>query len=112
MTRCGQPILGGRDDIMQYTKMCLICQQDKVEKAKVVGLLKPLLVPTRPWKSVFMEFITHLPKLFFKHVVKLWGVPTSIVSDHNGRFIDTFWTELFTFFENKLEHILKLPSLD
>jgi len=28
-----------RDDVMQYTKTCLICQQDKVEKAKVSGLL-------------------------------------------------------------------------
>ncbi|KAL4026339.1 hypothetical protein IC575_014768 [Cucumis melo] len=37
-----------RDDVMQYTKTCLICQQDKVEKVKVVGLLDPLPVPTRP----------------------------------------------------------------
>ncbi|KAA0059227.1 reverse transcriptase [Cucumis melo var. makuwa] len=88
--------------------------QDKVEKAKVTGLLKLLPVLTRPWESVSMDFITHLPKvgdleailviidqfskyvtfipttklcsaeltvqLFFKHVVKLWGVSTSIVS--------------------------------
>ncbi|TYK18568.1 reverse transcriptase [Cucumis melo var. makuwa] len=93
-----------------YTKTCLICQQNKVEKVKVAGLLDPLPVPTRPWESVSMDFITHLPKvgdfeailviidcfskyatfipttkqcsaemtaqLFFKHVVKLWGVPT------------------------------------
>ncbi|KAA0062304.1 reverse transcriptase [Cucumis melo var. makuwa] len=51
-----------RDDVMQYTKTCLIYQQDKVEKVKVAGLLNPLLVPTRPWKSVSMDFITHLPK--------------------------------------------------
>ncbi|KAA0041499.1 reverse transcriptase [Cucumis melo var. makuwa] len=84
----------------------------KVEKVKVVGLLDPLPVPTRPWESVSMDFITHLPKvgdfeailviidrfskyatfipttkqcsaemtiqLFFKHVVKLWGVPINI----------------------------------
>ncbi|TYK15559.1 reverse transcriptase [Cucumis melo var. makuwa] len=103
---------------------------DKVEKVKVVGLLDPLSVPTRPWESVSMDFITYLPKvgdfktilviidffskyatfipttkqcsvemtaqLFFKHVVKLWGVPTSIVSDRDGRFIGSFWTELFS----------------
>ncbi|KAA0064237.1 hypothetical protein E5676_scaffold119G001380 [Cucumis melo var. makuwa] len=120
-----------RDDIMQYTKTCLICQQDKVEKVKLAGLLDPLPVPTRPWESVSMDFITHLPKvgdfeailviidrfskyatfipttkqcsaemtaqLFFKHVVKLWKVPTSIVSDRDGRFIGSFWTELFSF---------------
>ncbi|KAL0554721.1 hypothetical protein IC582_008649 [Cucumis melo] len=125
-----------RDDVMQYTKTCLICQQDKVEKVKVAGLLDPLPVPTRPWESVSMNFITHLSKvgdfeailviidrfskyatfipttrqcsaemtaqLFFKHVVKLWGVPTSIVSDRDGRFIGSFWTELFSFLGTSL----------
>ncbi|KAA0061387.1 reverse transcriptase [Cucumis melo var. makuwa] len=91
--------------------------KDKVEKVKVVGLLDPLLISTRPWESVSMDFITHLPKvgdfeailviidrfskyatfisttkqcsvemtaqLFFKHVVKLWGVPTSITERFN-----------------------------
>ena len=52
-----------REDIMQYTKTCLICQQDKVEKAKVSGLLEPLTVPTRPWEIVSLDFITHLPKV-------------------------------------------------
>ncbi|KAL0554684.1 hypothetical protein IC582_008611 [Cucumis melo] len=125
-----------RDDVMQYTKTCLICQQDKVEKVKVAGLLDPLPVPTRPWESVSMNFITYLPKvgdfeailviidrfskyatfipttrqcsaemtaqLFFKHVVKLWGVSTSIVSDRDGRFIGSFWTELFSFLRTSL----------
>ncbi|TYK01231.1 reverse transcriptase [Cucumis melo var. makuwa] len=124
------------DDVMQYTKRCLICQQDKVEKVKVAGLLDPLSVPTRPWESVSMDFITHLSKvgdfeailviinrfskyatfipttkqcsaemttqLFFKHVVTLWGVPTSIVSDRDGRFIGSFWTELFFFLRTSL----------
>ncbi|TYK01760.1 reverse transcriptase [Cucumis melo var. makuwa] len=30
---------------------------------KVAGLLDPLPVPTRPWESVSMDFITHLPKV-------------------------------------------------
>ncbi|TYK23473.1 reverse transcriptase [Cucumis melo var. makuwa] len=109
-----------RDDVMQYTKTCLICVQDKIEKVKVAGLLDPLPVPTRPWESVSMDFITYLPKvgdfevilviidhfskyatfipttkqcsvemtaqLFFKHVVKLWGVPTSITDGQTKRF--------------------------
>ena len=48
---------------MQYTKTCLICQQDKIEKVKVAWLLEPLPVPTRLWESIFMDFITHLPKV-------------------------------------------------
>ena len=42
---------------------------------------------------------------FFRHLV-----PTSIVSERDGRFIATFWTELFTL--DKSEYILKLPSSD
>ncbi|KAK0606869.1 hypothetical protein LWI29_005470 [Acer saccharum] len=34
-------------------------------------------------------------RLFLKHVVKLWGVPHSIVSDRDPRFTGRFWTELF-----------------
>ena len=34
-------------------------------------------------------------KLFFKHVVKYWGLPRSIVSDRDPRFTAKFWTELF-----------------
>ena len=94
-----------------------------------MGLLEPLLFPSRPWESVSLDFITHLTKvgemesilvivdkfskyvtfiptpkscfaqataqLFFRHVVKLWGIPTSIISDRDPRFPGTFWTELF-----------------
>ena len=111
---------------MRDDKTCLTYQQDKVEKAKISRLLEPLPVPTSPWKSVSLDFITHLPKvgeyeailviidrfskyatfvpipkicsieltaqLFFKHIVKLWGISSSIVSDSDGRFIGKFLT--------------------
>lgn len=90
--------------------------------------LEPLPVPTRPWESVSMDFISALPKvgdygsilvvvdrfskyatfipaptfcsaeeaarLFFKHVVKYWGIPQNIVSDRDSRFTGRFWTEI------------------
>ena len=34
-------------------------------------------------------------KLFFKNVVKYWGVPHVIVSDRDPRFTGRFWSELF-----------------
>ncbi|KAH9750077.1 Endonuclease [Citrus sinensis] len=34
-------------------------------------------------------------RLFVKHIVKLWGVPMSIVSDRDPRFTGRFWMELF-----------------
>ena len=34
-------------------------------------------------------------ELFYKHVVKYFGVPTGIVSDRDTRFTGRFWTTLF-----------------
>ena len=117
------------DDVTQFSRTCLICQQDKVEQSKIARLLKPLSVSSRPWESVSLDFITYLSKvgemesilviverfskyttfvptpkscngktttqLFFQHVAKLWGIPMSIINDHNARFTRTFRTELF-----------------
>jgi hypothetical protein len=41
-------------------------------------------------------------QLFFKHVVKFWGVPRDIVSDRDSRFTGNFWTELFRLLGSKL----------
>ena len=34
-------------------------------------------------------------RLFIKHIVKIWGVPKSIVSNRDPRFTGRFWTDLF-----------------
>lgn len=34
-------------------------------------------------------------RLFFKHVVKYWGLPEDIISDRDTRFTGRFWTALF-----------------
>ena len=88
-----------------------------------------MLVPSRLWESVSLDFIISLPKtgdlksilvvvdrfskyatfiaaqkqcpaekttlIFFKHVVKCWGVPQNIISDRDARFTGSFWFELF-----------------
>ncbi|KAH6793421.1 hypothetical protein C2S52_003898 [Perilla frutescens var. hirtella] len=41
-------------------------------------------------------------QLFFKHIVKFWGLPRDIVSDRNSRFTGNFWTELFKLLGSKL----------
>jgi len=43
-------------------------------------------------KECFVEQVSHL---LFKHVVRYWGLPRSIVSDQDTRFTGLFWTELF-----------------
>ncbi|KAL0386088.1 UNVERIFIED_CONTAM: Transposon Tf2-11 polyprotein [Sesamum radiatum] len=125
-----------RDDVETYVRTCLICQQDKADHQKKAGLLQPLPIPTRPWESVSMDYISGLPKvgdlgsiivvvdrlskyatfiaapkhvttegtahLFFKHIVKYWGLPKHIVSDRDSRFTGVFWTELFKILGSKL----------
>ncbi|KAL0454953.1 UNVERIFIED_CONTAM: Transposon Tf2-11 polyprotein [Sesamum latifolium] len=60
-----------RDDVGTYVHTCLICQQDKADHQKKAGLLQPLPIPTRPWESVSMDYISGLPK---KDWVKLLDV--------------------------------------
>ncbi|KAA0062359.1 uncharacterized protein E5676_scaffold313G002590 [Cucumis melo var. makuwa] len=91
-----------------YTKTRLIYQKDKVEKAKVVGLLKPLPIPTRLWDSVSMDFIVHLLKVGDPEAIL--GVPMSIVNDRDGRFIGL--EQVIYLLGNEPEHFLKLPPSD
>ncbi|KAK3036585.1 hypothetical protein RJ639_031202 [Escallonia herrerae] len=41
-------------------------------------------------------------QLFFKYVVKYWGMPQDIVGDRDSRFTGNFWTELFKLFGSQL----------
>ncbi|KAL0451722.1 UNVERIFIED_CONTAM: hypothetical protein Slati_1150300 [Sesamum latifolium] len=113
-----------RDDVQTYVRTSLICQQDKADYQKKTCLLQPLPIPTRSWESVFMDYISGLPKvgdlgsiiivvdllskyatfiaapkhvtaegmaqLFFKHIVKYWGLPKDIASDRDSRFTGVF----------------------
>ena len=90
------------------------------------GLLSPLPIPTRPWLSVSLDWITDLPPshyhdavlvvvdrltkqaifipttksmaaldvapLFVQHVVRVHGLPETLVSDRDPVFTSHFWT--------------------
>ena len=51
-----------RDDVEQYVKSCVTCQQNRTQFRKEAGLLRPLPIPTKYWESVSMDFMTHLPE--------------------------------------------------
>ncbi|RVW76470.1 Transposon Tf2-12 polyprotein [Vitis vinifera] len=51
------------EDVQAYVKFCLVCQMDKTERKKAVGLLQPLPIPETPWKNIFMDFIIGFPKV-------------------------------------------------
>ncbi|KAL0313109.1 UNVERIFIED_CONTAM: Transposon Tf2-11 polyprotein [Sesamum radiatum] len=125
-----------RDDVETYVRTYLICQHDMADHQKKAGFPQPLPIPTRPWESVSVDYISGLPKvgdlgsiiivvdrlskyatfiavpkhvtaegtthLFFKHIVKYWGLPKDIVSDRDSRFTGVFWTELFKILGSKL----------
>ena len=40
-------------------------------------------------------------QLFFKNVVKYWGLPRFIISDQDPRFTGNFWSELFEILGSK-----------
>lgn len=48
--------------VEEYVRSCPSCQASKPSQRLPIGLLQPLDVPSRPWESVSVDFITHLPK--------------------------------------------------
>ena len=53
---------GMEQDITQYVGNCEACGRNKPTNQKKAGLLAPLPIPGRPWESIGMDFITHLPR--------------------------------------------------
>ncbi|KAE8690049.1 hypothetical protein F3Y22_tig00110929pilonHSYRG00045 [Hibiscus syriacus] len=75
---------------------------DFISRLPRVGDLGSILVVV----DRFSKYATFIPaskycsteetaKLVFKHVVRYWGIPQSIVIDRDGRFIRKFWKGLF-----------------
>ncbi|WVZ53447.1 hypothetical protein U9M48_004387 [Paspalum notatum var. saurae] len=105
--------------IQDMVHHCITCQQNKTEHLHPAGLLMPLPVPTSVWSDISMDFVEGLPSggqvlqirafhrttasilsrdvaaVFFSEVVRLHGLPTSIVSDRDPVFTSMFWSALF-----------------
>ena len=47
--------------VQNYVRSCEACQRNKPLNVKKVGVLQPMPIPGRPWASVGIDFITHLP---------------------------------------------------
>jgi hypothetical protein len=105
-----------KKDVESFVKQCEIYQKAKHELCKYPGLLQPLPIPQHSWTDISIDFIEGLPTsygylvilvvvdrfkynhfflLFLDNIVKLHGVPSSIVCDRDKIFTSTFWSELF-----------------
>ena len=47
--------------VKEYVTTCDICSRSKIPRHRPYGLLRPLQIPEKPWKSISMDFIVDLP---------------------------------------------------
>ncbi|WVY96655.1 hypothetical protein V8G54_028806 [Vigna mungo] len=103
---------GMHKDIQQFVQTCLVCQQAKTAHTLPAGLLQPLPIPEQIWDDIAMDFIIGLPssngftviftdyssksvaEVFVKTVVKLHGIPKTIVSDRDKQLFKLSGTSL------------------
>ncbi|GJS70421.1 putative reverse transcriptase domain-containing protein [Tanacetum coccineum] len=96
-----------RKEVDLYVKRCRVCQVSK-GTATNAGLYMPLHVPLQPWVDISMDFVLGLPhavnvaQLFFRDVYRLHGLPSSIVSDPDTRFLSHFWRSLWKMVNTQL----------
>ncbi|KAL5568353.1 hypothetical protein UlMin_024928 [Ulmus minor] len=95
---------GLKKDVASYVAKCLVCQKIKAEHQRPAGVLQPIEIPEWKWEQISMDFVVahflpikitysleQLADLYVKEIVRLHGVPISIISDRDSRFTSAFW---------------------
>jgi len=110
-----------KNEIAEFMAKCALCQQVKIEHQILVDGLQPLPIPKWKWKYITMNFVTELSKskkwndamgvivvlpvkmmdsvdkltrVYVNKVIRLNGIPISIVSDMDPRFTSKLWPSL------------------
>ncbi|GMJ04194.1 hypothetical protein HRI_004088600 [Hibiscus trionum] len=87
-----------RKDVRQFVRECRICQRMKSDSLSPAGLLQPLNILNQVFEDIALDFITSLPKSNGKEailgVIKLHGIPKSMVSDRDRIFVSELWKEM------------------
>ncbi|KAL5581770.1 hypothetical protein UlMin_014212 [Ulmus minor] len=86
-----------KKDVANYVAKCLVCQKIKAEHQRPAGVLQPIEIPEWKWEQISMDFVVE--------VVRLHGVPVSIISDRDSRFTSAFWRSVQRAMGTKLKFI-------
>ncbi|GKB18012.1 RNA-directed DNA polymerase [Tanacetum coccineum] len=82
---------------------CRTCHIAKTQSS-YAGLYTPLSVPVAPWEDVSLDFVLGLPRTQrAKDSVMLHGVPKTLTSDRDVKFVSHFWHTLWTRLGSKLQ---------
>ena len=86
-------------DVAEFVSKYLVCRQVKSPRQKTAGMLQSLSILEWKWENIAMDFIVGLPKTLkgctvIWVIVRLHGVPVSIVSDRDPCFTSAFWRGL------------------
>ncbi|KAL4334016.1 hypothetical protein GQ457_07G006370 [Hibiscus cannabinus] len=100
-----------RRDVERFCEHCVTCKKAK-SKVSPHGLYLPLPIPDSPWTDISMDFVLGLPRtrtgrdsIFVVvgiEIVRLHGIPRSIVSDRDVKFLSHFWRTLWSKIGTKL----------
>ncbi|KAL0546427.1 hypothetical protein IC582_016335 [Cucumis melo] len=100
-------------EVTEFVSRCLVCQV-KAPRQKPAGLLQPLSISEWKWENVLTKSAHFVPgkstytaskwaQLYMSEIVRLHGVPVSIVSDRDARFTSKFWKGLQTAIGTRLD---------
>ncbi|KAA3484452.1 DNA/RNA polymerases superfamily protein [Gossypium australe] len=85
-------------EISEFVSKCLVCQQVKDEHQKkkdFVWVIVDILTQSTHFIPVKTDYsLEKLAKLYIFEIVRLHGVPLSIISDRDPTFTSRFWNKL------------------
>jgi len=82
---------GMKRDITDFVARCLTYQKVKAEHQKPKGLLQPLPILVWKWDHITTFNAEQLADLYIREIVRLHGIPLSIISDRDTKFASRFW---------------------